>query len=264
MSTASLLKEDVGRDMLGNTLQDQDIPEQAIRDVLQGRASNIPTAATVSRNKGGKTSELCPLCRKAAEDLGHVYIGCTELAGAQSQMHDDISNCLLAQLKKRVTGSAVHFAKPIGEIWPHLATMNAGIAAFVPDGVMIIEEERIAVVLEFARGLSEMEAEMEEKAQHKKNNYFSTTNFLSRALPGWKIFQHTYVMGIFTTFDQRKWDAFAKTYGMTWQKGRKLQQACVTECVLAGHKLQNTRRSRLEAMRMRGLQVVPPPPAGVG
>lgn len=74
ISTASLTQLKVGLELLGLVLQDPTIPEQAIRDLLQCRASNLPTAVTVSSNKGGSTCELCPLCKAAPETLSHVFI----------------------------------------------------------------------------------------------------------------------------------------------------------------------------------------------
>ena len=80
-------------------------------------------------------------------------------------------------------------------------------------------------------------------------------------------------MGVLTTFQQPLWDAMSKLYGLTFAQGRALQLDTVKECILAAHRLHNTRRSRLEAMRMRGIPVMPLsgkkgvdpiPPAGIG
>ena len=114
---------------------------------------------------------------------------------------------------------------------------------------------------------------MDEKAQEKKNKYSSLVLLLKRLYPRWKITHHTFIMGVLTTFQQPYWDAYFKQYGMTFTKGRKIQLACVRECVLAAHRLHNTRRSRLEALCMKGASLMPRsgskgvnpiPPAGIG
>ena len=64
-----------------------------------------------------------------------------------------------------------------------------------------------------------------------------------------------------------------KAVGLSFAKGRKAQLECVKTCVLALHHLLNARRSRLEALRMKGTLVMPRsgkhgvnliPPAGIG
>ena len=105
MSTDSLLKVGAGREMLGRVLMNKEVPEQPIRDLLQGRSFCLPTAAVVSRNKGGTTSNMCLLCKKAPETFGHVFMECEELAGAQSLMNDEIAACLLKQLGTHLGGA---------------------------------------------------------------------------------------------------------------------------------------------------------------
>ena len=120
-----------------------------------------------------------------------------------------------------------------------------------------MEEEQTIVVVEFARGLSEKASDMDSKAQAKKNNYHSTILFLKRLFPTWTVLLHTYIMGILTTFQQQVWDAQLQAAGLTFSQNRSVQLACVKECVMAGHRLLNARRSRLEGMRMRGQQIMP-------
>ena len=80
-------------------------------------------------------------------------------------------------------------------------------------------------------------------------------------------------MGVLSTFQQPYWDAYFQEYGLTHAKGRKIQLACVKECVLAAHHLHNTSRSRLEGLRMKGAKLMQRsgskgvnliPPAGIG
>ena len=58
--------------------------------------------------------------------------------------------------------------------------MAAGASEFVPDCILINEAYGLLVILEFASGLSEKAANMDEKAQAKKNQYHSTLLFLRR------------------------------------------------------------------------------------
>ena len=71
----------------------------------------------MSHNKGGTTSNLCPLCRKAVETFGHVFVECEELAGAQLLMHDEITGRLLTQIASKKEGSTMYQGQAMRAIW---------------------------------------------------------------------------------------------------------------------------------------------------
>lgn len=194
---------------------------------------------TVSRNKGGLTCDLCPLCKRAPETLGHVFIGCKELDKAQSKMHDEIATTLIDQMSLHIKSGRVHHHTPLGTLWPGEEIIEAGISDFVPDGIMIDTANRRIIIVEFARGLSEQAADMDEKAQAKKNAYHSTLLWLRRhpEYKGWAVLLHTFIMGITTTYQQPLWDSMFKAAGLTFAQGRKVQKECVKTCVLALHHL---------------------------
>ena len=116
------------------------------------------------------------------------------------------------------------------------------------------------ILLEFTRGMSEWASDMEVKAQHKKNNYSNTLFFLRRFFPQHEVVHQTYIMGVQTTFKQSVWEAYLKEIGLTMAQSTAVQYECVKECVLAGHRLNNTRRSRVEGLHAKG----PHPRTGIG
>jgi hypothetical protein len=264
MSTDSLLKEGAGREMLGRVMMNKDITERAIRDLLQGRSYCLPTAAVVSRNKGGTTSNICTLCWKAPKTFIHTFMECEELAGAQSLMHDKIAACLLKQLGIHLGGArcTIHQGKAMDYMWPWCKGETIG--TFVPDGAMIVEpagiEKGMVILLEFARGASERRGVLDAKAQQKKNQYGNAILRLRQCYQRDTVELQTYIMGVLTSYNQKDWEKQLKALGLKEAQMREVQYECVLECVMAGHRLNNTRRSRIEGLHASE----PTPPAGIG
>eukprot|EP00961_Rhodomonas_salina_P178347 2405640-Rhodomonas_salina.1 len=59
-------------------------------------------------------------------------------------------------------------------------------------------------------------------------------------------------MSIHTSIQESAWTTSLLRVGLREHEAGKLVAACVKECVIACHKLYNTRLSRLEALRANG------------
>ena len=129
---------------------------------------------------------------------------------------------------------------------------------------MIVEpagiEKGMVVLLEFARGASERRGVLDAKAQQKKNQYSNTLFWLRQLCQGYTVELQSYIMGVLTSYKQKDWERQLKALGLKEAQIVEVQYECILECVMAGYRLNNTRRSRIEGLHASG----PNPPAGIG
>eukprot|EP00961_Rhodomonas_salina_P119802 1612495-Rhodomonas_salina.1 len=79
-----------------------------------------------------------------------------------------------------------------------------------------------------------------QKENGKRNNYLGTIIFLLQQYPGWEIPFHTFIMSRHTSVQEKVWMALLSNIGLKEHDMKKTIQACITECVIAFHKLYNT------------------------
>ena len=69
-----------------------------------------------------------------------------------------------------------------------------------------------------------------------------------------------YIMGVLTSYKQKDWEEQLKALGLKEAQIVEVQYKCVLECIMAGYRLNNTRRSRIEGLHASG----PHPRVGIG
>ena len=256
------LRESNGREILGKVLQDNTIPEQAIRDLLQARSFCFPTAAVVSRNHGGHWDTKCRLCNAAVDTYAHRMMQCPHLHGAQHTMHDAIAQVLIQHLTDTLASQGplpltmeVYVAKRVDAIWPDCPK---GIADFAPDGIIISDRQGAGkqpprvIVFEFARSYTIEEDELLSVGAAKRNQYQSLVQYLRPQYPGHKVCCLSYIMSTLGIFPQHQWVQNCESIGYTAPQIVKFQMTGIRECIMAGHQLNNTARSQFEALRATG------------
>lgn len=279
ISTDFILTPDNGRELLGAVLH-EDLPELAIRDLLQARSFCFPTATVVSRNHGGSWNTKCLLCQGAHDTYAHRHMSCTELHGAQHQMHDTISKALLLSLfdSLRTQGTLpptaeLHIGKRVDVLWPDCPS---GIADFVPDCIIIIDRNPMDVngrdpapsriiIFEFGRCYTIALQELLQVGLDKRAQYQSLQVFLRRRYPDHEVINTSFILSVLRVLPQRKWIETCTALGLSVAQTSNLQKTGLRALVLAGHQLNNTARSRNEALRAVGNHGEPGRPrTGIG
>ena len=160
------------------------------------------------------------------------------------QVHDDVVTKLLMSIEVSLADAEVHQHASIGSLWPECYEYNRHIASFVPDGIIInTSAKRPGIhVIEFARSLTELPEGVEQKENAKRNNYLGTVIFLRRQFPGREVTFHPFIMSIHTSVQEKVWLTKLQKVGLKRHEAEGVVKGCVRECVLAVHKLYNTRQ----------------------
>eukprot|EP00961_Rhodomonas_salina_P197014 2658933-Rhodomonas_salina.1 len=156
-------------------------------------------------------------------------------------MHDSVARVLVRHISDTLEGQGnlppameVHIAKRADEIWPECPP---DIADFVPDGIIITTTQDSAkhpsrvIVFEFARSYTIEEDELVSVGAAKRNQYQAFVQCLRPLYP-----RH----------------ANCESIGYTASQINKVQMAGIRECVMAGHRLNNTAPAQFEALRATG------------
>eukprot|EP00961_Rhodomonas_salina_P134644 1811227-Rhodomonas_salina.1 len=133
---------------------------------------------------------------------------------------------------------------------------------FAPDGGIITyayptsrAPSRI-VIIEFARCYTIEEDEMLTAGAAKRNQYLHLTRFLQGHCPEYVVSYQSYIISVLGLYPlalaQSKWVENCESLDFTPAQTTKIQLEGVRACVLAGHALNNTARSRTEALRTGG------------
>ena len=259
-ATESLLREGNGKELVGEILTAAgmgeipgELPERAIRDFHQARAFCYPTRDVVARNgKGREEGGKCPLCGQQ-DSFMHLYTECEELAGAQSEMHNEIVQALVGAIKEARPDLQIFQERSAGSIWPDIATYDEAMAGFVPDAVGIDERGKTVVVIEFARSMTDETDGMEARAWAKRNHYHGLEVYLRRRhkQPEWTVRTDTYIMNVLARVHMDWWRGQLEKLGLTQVKARGAIKTSMRACIMAAHRLHNVRRSREEGLRCR-------------
>eukprot|EP00961_Rhodomonas_salina_P270687 3657470-Rhodomonas_salina.2 len=109
------------------------------------------------------------------------------------------------------------------------------------------------IIVEFARGYSIEIAE--DKSAVKQNQYQGTLRLLTAQYPQHKVRCHSLIMSVFGTIPQDSWLEQLKGVGLSPGEAEGMEPEGLGACFTAGHALHNTCRSRLEALRARGIHI---------
>eukprot|EP00961_Rhodomonas_salina_P058156 781842-Rhodomonas_salina.3 len=202
-------------------------------------------------------------------------MSCSELHGAQQKMHDEIASALVlgtaevlsrqGQVQPRVEK---HLAPRVDSLWPDCPPE---LRDFVPDGIILTyayptsREPSRVLIIEFARSYTIKHDEMVTAGAAKHNQYHHLERFLRNQYPGHEVHCQSYIISVLGVYPQAAWLANCHTLRFTPAQATQLQIAGVRACVMAGHALNNTARSRLEALRTGGVDAGPGiPRTGIG
>eukprot|EP00961_Rhodomonas_salina_P186950 2524138-Rhodomonas_salina.1 len=100
--------------LLGQVLTSLDgVTDAEVQSLLQIRGNFYPTATTVSRNKCGKVSSVCPLCHGDDETISHMLMHCPATEAARHRAHDSIAFPLLASVASRTDTGWQYWLQPV-------------------------------------------------------------------------------------------------------------------------------------------------------
>eukprot|EP00961_Rhodomonas_salina_P012533 168636-Rhodomonas_salina.2 len=220
-----------------------------------------------------------PEKHRQSDMLEHSMMHCPEIKEAHNCMHDDIASTLIqsitvtSALSGTKTGHMVqvvtpHTASRIDQLWP--VDCPESIADIVPDCIIIVNSPKGCkikthiIIVEFARCYSIIIGELgdlEDTAASKDMQYHSTTQFLTNKFPGHMVRCHIFIMSVFGTIPQDSWPAYFEEAGLTDAKSQRIQHDGISSCIIAGHGLHNTYRSRrMEVPRCSGTDPSTPSP----
>eukprot|EP00961_Rhodomonas_salina_P283917 3837057-Rhodomonas_salina.1 len=86
----------------------------------------------------------------------------------------------------------------------------------------------------------------------KRNQHLHLTRYLRDLYPGHIVICQSYIISVLGLYPQSKWVENCESLAFTPSQATKVQLDGVRACVLAGHTLNNTVRSRMEGLRAKG------------
>lgn len=146
-------------------------------------------------------------------------------------------------------------AKRVDEIWPDCPP---SIADFVQDGIIISTKQAAGkhpsrvIVFEFARSYTIEEDELLSVGASKRNQYQALVQYLRPLYSRHEVSCLSLILSTLCVLPQDKWIQNCESIGYTPSQIVKFQMAGVRECVMAGHRLNNTARAQYEALRATG------------
>ena len=261
-STEMATREDTGGHTIGKVMMDKQIPEKAIRDLLQSRGFAFPTGTTLDRNRSAnKTRTRCPLCKLKDDTHCHRTMECREVKDARQKMHNEIAEALITTMAKeqqrlKPKPEVEKFVeKQVEILWPN---SPAGLRHFQPDRVLWVREppkstrrSRI-IIIEFTRTYTIMEKEMKEAQAIKRNAYHNLVTHLKEKTQGTGtvIEMCPLAMSTLALVPRQTWEETITQTGIEADRVDKVIEAGFKACIIAGHQLNNTYRSRMEEIRM--------------
>ena len=247
---------------LGRILQDKQIPDRAVRDLLQARGLAFPTGTVVARNQSTKHTMRCQLCREQKDTHCHRVMECTEMKDAQLRMHNDIAAAIIREIAAEQARMKPHptveqFTEKRAEhLW---ADTPITLKRFQPDGVIWVRErdksqrQSQIIIIEFTRTYTMTDHEMKEAQAIKHNQYHGLESYLKGRMQGsgTKVTLCTLAMSTLALVPERAWEETLQTTGISVDRIRKVIEAGLKACLLAGYQLNNTYRSRMEELQMQ-------------
>ena len=140
------------------------------------------------------------------------------------------------------------------------STAPTGIRNFQPDGVIWVEElaqsdrrSRI-IIVEFTRTYTITEQEMNDTQAIKRNTYHNLVTYLKEKMQGTgtdvELCPLALAMSTLALVPRGTWETTITKTGITADRVDKIIEVGFKACTTAGHQLNNTYWSRMEALRM--------------
>ena len=142
-----------------------------------------------------------------------------------------------------------HVEKRMEQLFP--ATSCKPIGRFQPDALFIDHDKKRIIILEFTRGMTEDDLQWAYKEDKKIAAYHGCHLYFLRTQHGYNITQHTYVMGVLTSIDEKLWREQLKDLGVPECDTEKRLQAAMGAAIEALHMSLNARMAAKEELGLR-------------
>lgn len=117
-TTASLVRDNRARDILGEVITDKSTPQLAVRDLLQARSFVWPTQAQLVKYKKA-TCDQCPFGCRTKETFSHVQMTCPQFAEGRTEAHNLVATRLIAQIQTSLPGALCFYDKSVAWLHEH-------------------------------------------------------------------------------------------------------------------------------------------------
>ena len=275
ITTAWLLRQDQGRQVLGKTLKKLKI-DSFKRRVLQTIAGVFPGNALLCRWKLWNTA-MCDLCSCPAETQAHIQCVCPALKGARIAAHHTLAGMIFNTVRDAGGGWDVHRELTVAGLhgipvpqaamgdWYRMCdelveqdimtdmeadlNLSSGIRRKRPDGWAVHWGRRLLRILEFTRCNDYRQDWRETTEQYKTRRYQSLRDRMTELLPrGWSVEVVNFTLGIRGSFAETCWTAALTGLGVSEAEVAHLMAALVAQCLAELNELYSTRAA---ALRLR-------------
>jgi hypothetical protein len=272
ITTAWLLRQDQGRQVLGRTLHGMKT-DSSKRRVLQTLAGAFPGNALLCRWNLRATA-TCDLCACPAETQAHIQCVCPALKGARIAAHHTLAGMVFDTVRDAGGSWAVYreltaaglqgipvpadamadWYRMCDELTDQdLATeteadlaLASGIRKKRPDGWAVHWGRRRVRILEFTRCNDYRQDWRETTEAYKSDRYQPLRDKMTEALPrGWSVEIVNFTLGIRGSFAETQWTAALASLGVSATGVTHLMEALVAQCLTELTELYSTRAAAL-------------------
>ena len=273
ITTAWLLRQDQGRQVLGKTLHGMKT-DSSKRRVLQTLAGAFPGNALLCRWKLRATA-TCDLCACPAETQAHIQCVCTALKGARIAAHHTLAGMVFDVVRDSGGGWDVHRELTVADMlgipvpegamadWYRMCdtltdqdlttetsadlALASGIRRKRPDAIAVHWGRRMVRILEFSRVNDYRPDWRETTEQYKTCRYQPLRDKMTEALPrGWSVEQINLTIGIRGSFAEAQWTAALASLGVSATGATHLMASLVAQCLTELNELYSTRAAALQ------------------
>ena len=275
LTTAWLLRQDQGRQVLGRTLKTLKTNSMK-RRVLQTIAGTFPGNALLCRWKQ-KATATCDLCACPAETQAHIQCVCPVLKGARIAAHHTLAGIVFKAIRDAGGGWDVHRELTVAGLqgipvpadamtdWYRMfddltdadlmtdtaadLSLASGIRRKRPDGWAVHWNRRRIRILEFTR-CNDFRVDWREATEEYKTGRYQPLRDRMTALlpPGWSVEIVNFTVGIRGSFAETSWRAALAELGVSTAGATRLLAELVAQCLTELNELYCTRAT---ALRLR-------------
>ena len=272
ITTAWLLRQDQGRQVLGQTLRKLKT-DSSKRRVLQTIAGVFPGNALLCRWKLRATA-TCDLCAGPAETQAHVQCVCPVLKSARIAAHHTLAGMVFNAVRDAGGGWAVHRELTVAGLqgipvpqdamtdWYRMCdeitdddlitdmaadlSLASSIRRKRPDGWAVHWGRRMIRILEFTRCNDYRQDWRETTEQYKSARYQPLRDRMTELLPrGWSVEIVNFTVGIRGSFAESRWTTALTALGVSEAGVATLMAALVAQCLTELNTLYSTRAAAL-------------------
>ena len=272
ITTAWLLRQDQGRQVLGETLKKLKT-DSSKRRVLQTIAGAFPGNALLCRWKLRSTA-TCDLCSCPAETQAHIQCACPALKGARIAAHHTLAGMIFDTVREAGGGWDIHRELTVAGLqgipvpqaamgdWYRMCDelaeqdlmtdteadlpLASSIRRKRPDGWAVHWGQHMIRILEFTRCNDYRQDWRETTEQYKTRRYQPLRDRMAELLPrGWSVEIVNFTLGIRGSFAETCWTEALTGLGVSEAEVAHLMAALVAQCLTELNELYSTRATAL-------------------